>query len=125
MIQTKCSAVLKMKIDFAYKTATQEAGRQGQKTYNSYSLRSRKSNLILGVRVLVRNIWLKCNKRVKDVYLVVAQQNPKIHGNYVKREDGKALEDSAQESSAPIYGPLIIKHAFLDAGSVINDSQPD
>ena len=71
---------LKKRLDFAYRTASREARRQGRRHKAVYDLKVRESQLLPGDRVLVRNMGLKgkdklANKWEKEVYLVVDQPN--------------------------------------------------
>ncbi|MCG8094292.1 MAG: DDE-type integrase/transposase/recombinase [Candidatus Thiodiazotropha endolucinida] len=94
--QTKFAADLKKRLDFAYKTATKEARRQGRRHKETYDLKARDAQLLPGDRVLIRNVGLrgKCklaDKWEKDVYLVVEQPNTEVPVYVVKREHGKGI----------------------------------
>ena len=92
--QSKHAADLRKRLDFAYKTASKEARRQGRRHKITYDLKVRESNLMPGDRVLIRNMGLKgknklADKWEKDVYLVVEQPNKEIPVYIVKREHGR------------------------------------
>ena len=92
--QSKYAADLRKRLDFAYKTASKEARRQGRRHKVTYDLKVRESNLMPGDRVLIRNMGLKgknmlADKWEKDVYLVVEQPNKEIPVYIVKREHGR------------------------------------
>ena len=66
---------LKKWLDFAYKTVSREALRQGRRHKSVYDLRVRESQLHPGDRVLARNVGVKGKRKIadrweKDVYLV-------------------------------------------------------
>ena len=85
---------LKKRLDFAYKTASREARRQGRRHKSVYDLRVRESQLQPGDRVLARNVGVRGKRKIadrweKDVYLVVDQPNKDIPVYIVKREHGR------------------------------------
>ena len=91
---SKYAADLRKRLDFAYKTASKEARRQGRRHKVTYDLKVRESNLMPGDPVLIRNVGLKgknklADKWEKDVYLVVEQPNKEIPVYIVKREHGR------------------------------------
>ena len=56
--QTKYATDLRKRLDFAYRCATKEARRQGQRHKVTYDLKVQESNLMPGDRVLIRNVGL-------------------------------------------------------------------
>ena len=85
---------LKKRLEYAYKTASKEARRQGRRHKTVYDLRVRESQLQPGDRVLVRNVGVRGKRKIadrweKDVYLVVDQPNKGIPVYLLKREHGR------------------------------------
>ena len=85
---------LKKRLEYAYKTASKEARRQGRRHKTVYDLRVRESQLQPGDRVLVRNVGVRGKRKIadrweKDVYLVVDQPNKDIPVYLLKREHGR------------------------------------
>ena len=106
--QTKYAANLRKKLDFAYRCATKEARRQGRRQKFIYDLKVRKSNMMPGDRVLIRNVGLKektslpTNGRKMSIWLLNSQINRFLFTSLnVSMEE--APPKCSQESLAPIY----------------------
>lgn len=87
---------LKRRLNFAYKIASKEARRQGQRHKQRYDLRVREVKLVPGDRVLVRNLGVRGKQKLadqweKDVYIVVDQPNTDVPVYHVKREHGRGV----------------------------------
>jgi hypothetical protein len=85
---------LRSRLNFAYKAASREARKQGQRHKKWYDLRVREAKVEIGDRVLVRNVGIRGKAKLadrweKNVYVVVSQPTSDIPIFEVKREHGK------------------------------------
>ena len=101
---------LKKQLDFAYKTASREARRQGCRHKSVYYLKVRESQLQPGDRVLARNVGVRGKRKIadrweKDVYLVVDQPNKDIPVYIVNV--------SMAEASAECFIEICCSHSWL------------
>lgn len=126
--QSKYAADLKKRLDFAYKTATKEARRQGIRHKQVYDLKVRESQLLPGDRVLIRNLGLKgknklADKWEKDVYLVMDQPNKQIPVYVVKREHGRGTQKMLHRNLLlPFMALPALKRSYLDSDVTLSDS---
>ena len=117
-------------MDFAYKTASREARRQGRRYKVINDLKFRKSQLLPGERVLVRNVGLTgknklADKWEKEVYLVVDQPNRNIPVYVVKREHGRSTRKMLHRNLLVSFMALpASKPSPLDTSVLIDGIQP-
>ena len=128
--KSKYVSNLKNRLDFAYKTASREARRQGRRHKVIYDMTVRESQLLPGDRVLVRNVGLKdknklADKWEKEVYLVVDQPNRDIPVYVVKREHGRSTRKMLHRNLLlPFMALPAPKPSLLDTSVLIDGTQP-
>ena len=121
---------LKKRLEYAYKTASKEARRQGRRHKTVYDLRIRESQLQPGDRVLVRNVGVRGKRKIadrweKDVYLVVDQPNKGIPVYLLKREHGRGKRRMLHRNLLlPFMALPVSKPDHLDTSIPTESNQP-
>ena len=118
------------RLQFAYTAATKEAKKQGKRHKKRYDLRVRESRLEIGDRVLMKNVGLKGKQKLadkwnKEVYVILAHENPCIPVYTIKREHGKAKSKIVHRNlllpftSIPLNQPRPVDHVTVDVETPI------